>query len=549
MLSLRPEHLKRYKDIAALFVKYGRSDLVKKFGIKIDLPVLQSRIPPQQLADELSRDLQRLGPTFIKIGQLLSTQTDLLPVPYEEALSHLQDDIEPFPYEDVQEILLAELGKRPETAFKTFDPEPVAAASLGQVHKATLFDGKVVAVKVQRPHIRQIIVNDMEILQEIAHAIDRSTLLGQRYDLTGKALDFKQSLFDELDYNRERKSLESIGYNLKNFERILVPQPISDYCTARVLTMEYINGHRITELSSEQKSTIDGPGLAEEIFQAYLRQILIDGFVHLDPHPGNIYVTDDLQKLLLLDLGMTGRLSPRLQNDLVKLLLCVSDNRGEDAADIALRLGYQTQQVNIQAFRHEVAALVSRYAEATLEELSVGQLVLKISRVSQSYGNQLPQQFIMLAKTLIKLDRVGKALDPSFNPNASIRDNATKLLGKRFSRNITKNQTYQYVLEVAQLLQSLPFKLNTMLDLVSQNEIQLKVDAIDETVLLDGFKKIANRITVGLILAALIIGAAILMNVETSITILGYPAFAIFFFLGAAVGGVLLIISILYSAR
>ncbi|HEV2707021.1 MAG TPA: AarF/UbiB family protein, partial [Pyrinomonadaceae bacterium] len=248
-ISLKTEHLKRYKDIAWLFMKYGRGDLVKHAGLEEAIEgteTLNPEVPAK--AEELANDLERMGPTFIKLAQLLSTRSDLLPMPYLEALSRLQDSVEPFSFGEVEEIVASELGVRISKAFSEFVAVPLAAASLGQVHRATMRDGRPVVVKVQRPHIREQIVKDLEAMQEIAEFLDRHTEIGRRYEFQPMLDEFRKSLLRELDYRQEARNLVTFAENLREFENIIVPQPVDDYTTSRVLTMDYVRGRKITDL-------------------------------------------------------------------------------------------------------------------------------------------------------------------------------------------------------------------------------------------------------------------------------------------------------------
>src|SRR2546423_4555171 len=303
-------------------MKYGRSDLAQQTGLRAAVQdEAQVATPADAVkADDLAADLEKLGPTFIKLGQLLSTRADLLPAPYLEALSRLQDRIEPFSYEEVDRIVSGELGVRLSKAFADFDPEPLAAASLAQVHHAHMRDGREVVVKVQRPNIREQIVEDLETLTEIAQFLDAHTELGKRYEFENMLHDLRRSLLRELDFKLEANNLITFAENLREFERIIIPEPVDDFCTSRVLTMEYIPGKKITELSPLRLMEIDGPGLARELFRAYLKQILLDGLVHADPHPGNVILTED-DRIALLDLGMVTRLLPGFRDNLLRLLL------------------------------------------------------------------------------------------------------------------------------------------------------------------------------------------------------------------------------------
>ena len=544
MVSLKPERLKRYKDVAMLLVKYGRSDLVKQAGledhIELDETALAKTAPQ---AEELAADLEKLGPTFIKLGQLLSTRADLLPAPYLEALSRLQDHIEPFPFEEVDRIVSGELGVRLSKAFADFDPQPLAAASLSQVHRAHMRDYRAVVVKVQRPNIREQIVEDLEALGQIADFLDSHTELGKRYDFGNMLQGLRASLLRELDFKLEANSLITFAENLREFDRIIIPDPIEDFCTSRVLTMEYVHGKKITELSPLRLMEIDGPGLARELFRAYLKQILLDGFVHADPHPGNVFLTDD-DKIALLDLGMVTRLLPSFRDNVLRLLLAISEGRGEEAAEVTIRMGEPKPRFDKAEFTKRIAELVAEHADATLSRIDAGRVVLEITKISADCWFRLPSEFTMVAKALLNLDRSVLTLDPNFEPTATIRQRAMEIFQRNLMQSIAPANLIGGVVELKEFAEKLPGRINKILDAVGDNEFKINVDAIDEKIVLEGLQKVANRISLGLILAALIVGAAMLMRVETSFKILGYPGFAMIFFLFAAIAGVALIFTI-----
>ena len=549
-ISLKPKHLKRYKDIALLLIKYGRSDVVKRAGLQdaLDSDVLTQTTTSEAKADELAQDLEKMGPTFIKLGQLLSTRADFLPPAYIHALTRLQDKIDPFPLEQVEAIVSAELGVRISKAFSEFAIKPLATASLGQVHRATMLDGRGVVVKVQRPGIREIIAEDMEVLEEIAGFLDNHTQWGKRYEFGKMLEELRRSLWRELDYRQEARNLSTLGANLLEFPGIVVPTPIEDFTTSRVLTMEYIRGKKITELSPLARMDFKGADLAEELFHAYLKQILVDGFFHADPHPGNVLLTDD-HRIALLDLGMVGHITPQLQENLLQLLLAVSDGRGDDAAAIAIKISELKEGFSEQTFRRRVASLVSEHQGTQMGQIQVGRVVLDITQIAGDNGLRAPPELTLLSKTLLNLDLVGQTLDPKFNPNASIRRNAEKLLQQRVWKAFSPANLFGGLLEMKDLLARLPSRLNRILDAIAHNELKVKVETIDEDVIIEGLQKIANRITLGLVLAALIVGAALLMRVETPFRIFGYPGFAILCFLGVGGVGLFLIIRILMHDR
>jgi ubiquinone biosynthesis protein len=545
--SLKPEHLKRYKDITRLLMKYGRADLVRAANLDPTLPPDEDAPDlvtgePEQLAD----DLEALGPTFIKLGQLLSTRSDLLPQPYLDALSRLQDQIEPFSFAQVEEIVSSELGVRLSKAFEDFDSEPLAAASLGQVHRAVLRNGRQVAVKVQRPDIRQTILEDLDAFEEMAILLDRHTEMGRKVKFQGVVEEFRRTLLRELDYRREALNLVTLGQNLREYPRIIVPQPVDDYSTARVLTMDFIQGTKITDLSPLARIDLDGKVLAEDLSRAYLDQILVDGFFHADPHPGNLLITPD-GGLALLDLGMVARIDPRRQEQLLKLLLAITDGRGHEVADIALQMGTILEGHDEERFRRDVADLVASTRSAAAQQIQVGRIVLSMVRKAAECSVRPAPELSFLGKTLLHLDEICRVLDPDIDPNEIVRRHSDSLMRRHMLKRFSPASMLSSTLEMYDLAQQMPGRLNMVLDSLANNKLQFKVHAFDETRLMSNLQKIANRIAVGIVLAALIVGAALLMQVRTKFTLFGYPGLAMLLFLLAAFCGFALVLSILVN--
>lgn len=547
-VSLSPKHFALYKNVLVLLAKYGHGDLVKKAPV-VDDPLEFGPLPstPPE-AKELATDLERLGPTFIKLGQLISTRADFIPPAYMDALSRLQDHVEPFSFGEVEAIVAVEVGARLSKAFKEFDSTPMAAASLGQVHRAVLRDGRPVAVKVQRPRIREQVAEELDAMHEIAEILDAHTDAGQRFGFTEMVEELRKSLLRELDYRQEAANLRLLGEKLAGFERIVVPQPIDDYTTGRVLTMDYIGGRKITKLGPLALLEMDGEGLAEELFRAYLKQILVDGFFHADPHPGNIFLTDD-GRIALLDLGMTARLGPSLQERLLKLLLAISEGQSEKAADAAIQMGEPRESFDELQFRRRIGEVVAQQQEATIAGMQIGRVVMQVKQIAADCHIRVPAEMTMLGKTLLNLDLVGRTLSPQFDPNQSIRRNAAELLHQRTLKGLSSGSIFSALLETKELVEKLPHRLNQFFELVATNKLRVKVDALDEDMLMAGLQKVANRIALGLILASLILGASMLMRIDTTFRIFGYPGFAILFFLLASAGGVALAIQIIRSDR
>ncbi|MDI1312272.1 AarF/UbiB family protein [Prosthecobacter sp.] len=538
-LSLKPANLKRYRDLLMLFYKYGHGDLVKNAPV-IDDPLPHAQTPPMPLeARALADDIEKLGPTYIKLAQLLSTRSDFVPQGYMDALSRLQDHVEPFSFEQVQAIVSMEIGARLSKAFIEFDPTPIAAASLGQVHRAVLRGGQQVVVKVQRPEARQNVSEDLEAMTELAAFMDAHTDLGRRYGLVQIVEELRKSLLRELDYRLEAMNLLLMRKHLGAYEHILVPAPVEDYSSGRVLTMEHVTGQKITKFSPLIRVEIDGDALAEELFQAYLHQILMVGVFHADPHPGNIFLTDD-RRIALLDLGMVGRVGNNMQDLLLKLLLGISEGNGDQAAAVAEKMGEPDKDYDALTFKRRIADLVSQQRSANLNDLQIGKVVLEVQKIAGDCHLRVPPEFTLLGKTLLNLDLVGRTLSPTFDPNESVRRNSAKIMHEQALKSFSSGNLFGLMLEAKEFLEKLPSRLNQFMDLVSTNKLRVKVDTFNENLIITSLQKIANRITLGLILASLIIGAALLMRVDTPFRIFGYPGVAMLCFFLAASGGLAL---------
>jgi predicted unusual protein kinase regulating ubiquinone biosynthesis (AarF/ABC1/UbiB family) len=543
-LSWQPRRLGRYRDLALILWKYGRSDLLSRAGLE---EVLAEDLPPDDpeaaAPEELARDLEHLGPTFIKLGQLLSTRADLLPDSYLTALARLQDSVTPIGFADVERTVREELGVRLSKAFREFDPEPRAAASLGQVHRAVLRDGHRVAVKVQRPGIRRQAADDLDVLESIATLAERVSATAARYEVTRLVREFRATLLRELDYRIEAENLRTLGRNMARFDRIVVPQPVTAYSTSRVLTMDYVAGTKVTALSRLVR--VEVADLADVLFAAYLQQILVDGFFHADPHPGNLLVTRD-RKLAMLDLGMVAHLTPRLQDLLVQLLAAIAEGRGDEAAEHAVRLGEARPAFHPDEFQRRMRELVSAQHDAAASQLAMGRMVLQMVRVAAETGLRLPGELMLLGKTLMNLDEIARRLDPDFRPQAAFRHQLDRIVEHRVLGALQPEGAWAGLLEIKDLAQQLPRRANQILERLAEGDVPVRVEGLDQAGFMLACQKIANRITLGLLLAALIVGAALALRVETTWHVLGYPALAIILFLLAACGALGLIYTILF---
>jgi ubiquinone biosynthesis protein len=542
-LSLKPEHLRHYKDLALLLFKYGRRDLVARAGLMELLPQEPERdAQAEAAADSLAADVERLGPTFIKLGQLLSTRPDIVPPAYAEALARLQDRCEPLPFGEIETVLAEELGLVASRALRV-DREPLATASMSQVHRASLEDGREIVLKVQRPGLRERVLSDLEALDDVAAFLRDRTDFGTRYGIDLMFDEFRKSLVRELDFRQEAMHLLTISANLREVPEIILPQPIIGYTTARVLAMEFIPGTKVTELTRLERREIGGEQLVDALFRAYLKQILRDGLFHADPHPGNVFLVGE--RIALIDLGMVARLAPGMRERLLQMLLAVSDNQPDDAGKALLAMGECREDADTAGFHRAVADLLGQHHEMSFQPPQAGRAVLMLLKAAGDHRIRLPAELAMIGKTLLNLDQIAHVLAPHFDPNAAIRRHAADITRSQISRELSLSSLFSTAVELKNFVQYLPGRVNRILDRLADNELEVRVDAIDETRLMEGMQKVANRITLGLVLAALIVGAALLMDVPTSFQLFGYPGLAIMLFLAAVAGGAALAVTIL----
>lgn len=544
-IPLSPTLAVRYAALARLLVRHGRSDVVTGAGFDEFLVEEERPSGNQELAEELADDLERMGPTYVKLGQLLSTRVDLLPPTYTVALTRLQDDVDPFPFDEVKAIVEEELGVSIGNAFSHFDEKPMAAASLGQVHRATLRSGREVVVKVQRPGIRETVRDDMEALGRLADFADRHTEVGRRYGFGQLLQQFRRSLAGELDYQREAANLTKLGELVADHPHLLVPQPVADYTSSRVLTMDFVPGRKVTDVGPLGLLDVDGEPLVRDLFSAYLHMILVDGFLHADPHPGNLLLTPD-GRLALIDLGMVATVPPRVQDDVVKLLLAISDADGEEVATVLAAMGSPLDGYDATRFREDVAALVTR-AVALGGDVQAGAVLVELSRLSGVHGLRPPAEMAMIGKALLNLDQVTTHLFPGFAPAKAIRASVADIMSS--GMRVSPSGIMAAAIDAKDFTANFPRRANRVMERLAEGTFAVKVDAIDEARFLHVLQRLANRLTTGIVLAALVVGAALMMQVPTDSRILGYPSIAMVFFLLAAIGGAALVVSIVVTDR
>lgn len=534
----------RYASLARLLLRYGRSDLVRGAGLD-EFADTDDAAGDSDTAEAFAADLERMGPTYTKLGQLLSTRFDLLPAPYTEALSRLQDEVEPFDFDEVRAIIAEELGADVRHLFDDIDPEPLAAASLGQVHRARMVGGREVVVKVQRPDAREIVRGDMETLRKLASLADRRTSAGQKFGFEDLLRQFERSLTTELDYRHEARNLVRFRELTDEFDRLVVPQPVDDLTTTRVLTMDFIEGRKVTDVGPLGLMEVDTRPIVDQLFRAYLRSILRDGFLHADPHPGNLLLTPD-GRLGIVDLGMVAHVPPRIQGRMIRLLAAISDDNGEQAATVLAEMGKPLDDYDATGFREDVTRLVSE-AVAEGPDLQAGTVLVELSRISGAHGLRPPAEMSMIGKALLNLDQSILHLDPDFAPAEAIRENISGLLVS--SLRTSPGNLVTAALDAKEFTSELPRRANRIMESLAEGSLQLKVDAIDEERLHTVLQRVANRLTLGLVIAATIVGAAMVLQVPTEHKLLGYPVIAVVLFAVAVLGGAALAVWIVVTDR
>ena len=591
-MLLAPRHLSRLKSTIGLFTRYGLVDFARQqglHGLGVEPEELEEGEGEREHADKavaFRHRLVELGPAYVKLGQVLSTRPDLLPPSYIAELSRLQDDVPPIATEEVEGIIEAELGGRISKLFASFDAAPLGSASLGQVHAAELRDGRAVVVKVQRPGIRGPLADDLQFFHELAGFLASHTAAGARVDLVGVVQQLERALADELDYRVEARNAATFRRNLAGFPRILVPRVIEAYTTERVLTTERVRGVKIDAITPLSRIEYDFTPLVDELTRAYLKQITLDGHFHADPHPGNIFVVlpahenpptpaeskaadrraavrpaqtplaainqeaeaaaplpppDVDVRLALIDFGMTARLPNALREQVVRLLMDLADNRGDDAAETLVEVGHPLAGFDRTTYVREIAGLVARNYDLPVGEVRTGQVLYEVINISYQHALRLPAELTLLAKALFTLDMVTRTLDATYSPIETIREFGAQIAADRARREMSPRRLFQLAVEGGDLVRALPHRLDVITQKLASNELETRIDVPQLGLLVTALQKVANRVFSGVVLAGLLIASAMLMPYRRTLGTFG-------FILAAAIG-VWMVLSIVIADR
>jgi predicted unusual protein kinase regulating ubiquinone biosynthesis (AarF/ABC1/UbiB family) len=562
-MVLAPRFLPRLAATVGLFTRYGLRDFARQQGL-IDLSPDEASASDSENGDgsvdralAFRKRLVELGPAYVKLGQVLSTRPDLVPQPYIEQLQRLQDDVSPVPFADIEQIVQEQLGGRISKLFATFDHEPLASASLGQAHAATLRDHRDVVVKVQRPDIHASLADDMEFFRELAKFLSAHLRAGARVDMVGIVQQLDRALADELDYRIEARNMALFRRSLAEFPRLVVPKVVEAYTRERVLTTERVRGVKVNEIPPIARLDTDLSQLADELGKAYLKQIAIDGHFHADPHPGNIFLVlaaeenprtpsdivanerraeeretvtplakleqvaqreaapaapEEEPRLALIDFGMTARLAPPMRDRMVRLLFDLAENRGDDAGETLIEIGEPIPDFDRTGFIREIGSLIAQNHERAIGDMHAGRVLYDAIAIAYQRGLKLPAELTLLAKTLFSLDAITRALDPGYNPTEAIRSYTSEIINDRAKRELSPARFARAIAQTSELINALPHRLDLITQHMAANDFALKIDAPQMSTILNGMQKIANRIFTGLVLTGLLIASGLLIN-------------------------------------
>ena len=503
-------HLPRYHYIAETLARHGLGFLVGWSGLDRFVPFHrgalghQPREEPYQTAEHLRVALEQLGPTFIKLGQLLSTRPDLMPPAYAQELAKLQDSAPPVPIEDIRQAIREELGAEPEQLFAEFDPEPLAAASIGQAHTATLLDGTAVVVKVRRPGVVARIEEDLDILQNLAVRASRRWERARDYDLPGIAQEFATSIRAEVDYLREGRNAERFAANFAGTD-VTIPRIFWETTTSRVLTMERMSGIKIDDLLALDNAGIDRKVVAQRGADTVLKMIFDDRFFHADPHPGNMFVQGDAT-IALIDFGMVGEIDEGLQEQLTDFLVAFTRGDAAGLGDALVGLSVRKESADRDRLRAPLTAFVALYHGRSLGEISMSKLLTQLLDVLREQHLQLPAQVAALFKVLIMVEGMGARLDPEFDLVKALTPYSTHLVQQRLSPRAVAKRLAGASADAGALLIELPGTMRRLLEGMDSTGVQVHLRAAELEPLVGRAERVGNRLVAGMVAAAMING-------------------------------------------
>ena len=555
-LKRRYKNINRLRQIVNISIKYGFDYFVKQLGLinliskggKI-LKLKPSKIAQLPLPIRIRLALEELGPTFVKLGQILSTRPDLIPQNYITELQKLQDKVPPFAYAQVNQMIKRELGTDILKIFKSFEQKPLAAASLGQVHQAILEDGNKTVAKVQRPDIEKVIETDLDILFDLARLTEKHIPASRLYDPVGIAEEFAKAIRLELDYGTEGRNAERFKKNFEGDETIYTPKIYWEFSSRRILTMELIEGIKINNLKELDKVGYDRKKIAENVAKAFMKQILIDGFFHADPHPGNMLVMKD-GIIGFMDFGMMGRLDEEIREKGIDLFIAVLERNPNKIINEMLNLGITSQEeIDTRSLKIDIKEMLDQYYDKPLKEIILGELISQLVEISIKYHIKMPAEFALLGKSLITIEGIGSELDPDFNLAEIAKPYAKDVILERKSPQRLISKLLNDLSELYNLVILIPRQLSKTLKKMEKGVFKLEFQHRGLENLINALDKSTNRLSYSLILAAIIVGSSLIMQTNKGPLFMGFPVIGILGFLIAGVLGLGLVIIILRSGK
>jgi ubiquinone biosynthesis protein len=538
--------LGRIQEIGAVLLRYGFGDLVRRLGIVLHWKEA-AQSAPLNAPESARRALQDLGPTFVKLGQILATRIDLFPPEWIAELEKLQDRAPASPYPEVRAQLSDDLGGPPETVFAAFDAQPIAAGSIAQVHRARLADDTDVAVKVRRPGIVPVVEADLRLLARLAEMLETRFPELARFRPREVVRQFAGTLRRELDLATECRNAERVAANFRDRAEIVVPKVFWDWTSERVNVQQYIDGTPSRDPEALASAGLDRAVLAHRGAQAMLKMVLEDGFFHADPHPGNVFYLPG-NRVAFIDFGMAGHLSERRRDELVRLLGGLVGRDAEGVVDILLEWA-GAAQVESEKLAADVDAFIDRYHGLPLQELRMGAMLADMTTLLREHRLALPPDLALVLKACVTLETYGRELDPQFDMVGEAAPFLEAATLERFGPARLARRGWRAGRILLDTLADLPRDLRELVRSARNGRLQVHVDLTSLYRFGQQLDGAANRLAIGIVTAAFIVGSAIVMTVEGGPTLLGLPLFGLLGFLGAAVAGAWLLISILRSGR
>ena len=511
-------HVKRYRRILSVLFKYGFGDLVDVMNIEqyvevgLKLVSRKRRVKLESLsrAVRVRKALEELGPAFIKLGQILSTRPDLLSVDFMQELTKLQDDVPSFPFTDVRDILENEFGKPLDQIFSQFEEHPLAAASIGQVHRARTLDGKEVVVKVQRPDIRRIIEVDLEIMMHLADLAEKHIEGWDVQRPTRIVTEFARTIEKELDYTMESMNMLRFARQFDDDPDIYIPRVYREISSNRVLTMEYIDGVKASDISRLKKEGLDPVIIAERGFDLIMKQVFKYGFFHADPHPGNIFILPD-NVICYLDFGMMGRVDLASREDFVDLMLSAARGDEKKAVDALLELTSPQKEPDRRMLERDVSEFIDQYSYMPLGELEMGELITRLLKTAALHRLSVPPNLFLMMKALASVEGLGRELDPGFDAVERATPFIKRIRIGRFKPGRLARDVVDSGTDIFRMLREVPDEIRKILKLARQGLLKVEFEHRGLEPMLATHERISNRIAFAIVLAALIIGSALIV--------------------------------------